>query len=77
MRMPGGGNRQYSEDTQKIAWIMLGVLMFVFFALVIRLHFDRLEGRADDRIRLPGNPMALRAAILKRDAEKQRKDGSI
>ncbi len=47
--MPGGG-RRYSEETMKIAWLFIGLVLLVFFALLARVLIDRAQGKEQPEI---------------------------
>ena len=41
----GGGGPRFNEDTVNVALIIGGVLVVIFFLLVIRLYFDQRAGK--------------------------------
>ena len=41
MAQPPGGGRRFNEDSFRIAGILMALIVLIFFALVIRSHFDK------------------------------------
>ena len=59
-RMPGRGGRSYNEDTRRLAMALIGVILIVFFLLVIRVALDKKDGKNP-----PLRPVRNRAEVIR------------
>ncbi len=62
MRMPGGS--RFNEETRQFAFFMLGVVLLIFFLLILRMQWDKREGARELDLRVLTNRAALQRAVI-------------
>lgn len=76
MGMPGGG-RFFNDDIRTLAMIFASILLVVFFLTVLRLHFDKKNGRTAPLIPTRSTAPLIKAVLGQGETAKTQRRGRV